>query len=50
MEHLNNFNIIAGKAGLAQPDFPTMGDSWKMQDEKLETENKKETDVNKTKN
>ena len=27
------------KAGLAPPDFPTMGDLWKMQDEKLEIEN-----------
>ena len=38
------------KAGLAPPDFPTMGDLWKMQDEKLETANKKEPDVNKKKN
>ena len=38
------------KAGLAPPDFPTMGDLWKMQDEKLEIENEKEPDVNKKKN
>ena len=38
------------KAGLTPPDFPTMGDLWKMQDEKLETENEKEPDVNKKKN
>ena len=35
---------------LAPPDFPTMGDLWKMQDEKFETENEKEPDVNKKKN
>ena len=29
------------KAVLAPPDFPTMGDLWKMQDEKLEIENEK---------
>ena len=34
------------KAGLAPPNFPTMVDLWKMQDEKLETENEKEPDVN----
>ena len=38
------------KAGLAPPDFPTMGYLWKMQDENLETENEKEPDVNKKKN
>ena len=35
------------KAGLAPPDFPTMGDLQKMQDDKLETENEKEPDINK---
>ena len=29
------------KAGLAPPDFPKMGDLWKMQDETLEIENEK---------
>ena len=29
------------KAGLAPPDLPTMGDLWKMQDEKLDIENEK---------
>ena len=38
------------KAGLAPPDFPTMGDLWKMQDEKLEIENEKEPGVKKKKN
>ena len=38
------------KTGLAPPDFPTMGDLWKMQDEKLKIENKKEPDVNKKEN
>ena len=38
------------KAGLAPPYFPTMGDLWKMQDEKLDIENEKEPDVNKKKN
>ena len=38
------------KAGLAPPDFPTMGYLWKTQDEKLEIENEKEPDVNKKKN
>ena len=38
------------KAGLATPDFPTMGDLWKMQDVKLEIENEKEPDANKKKN
>ena len=38
------------KADLAPPDFPTMGDLWKIQDEKLEIENEKEPDVNKKKN
>ena len=37
------------KAGLAPPDFRTMGDSWKMQDEKLDIENKIKPDVNKKK-
>ena len=35
------------KAGLTTPDFPTMGDLRKMQDEKTENENEKEPDVNK---
>ena len=38
------------KAGLAPPDFPTTGDLWKMQDEKLEIEIEKVPDVNKKKN
>ena len=38
------------KAVLAPPDFPTMGNLWKMQDEKLEIENEKEPDVKKKKN
>ena len=33
-DHANSLR----KAGLAPPDFPTMGDLWKMQYEKLETE------------
>ena len=37
------------KAVLAPPDSPTMGDLWKMQDEKLEIENEKEPDVKKKK-
>ena len=45
-DHANSLR----KAGLAPPDFPTMGDLWKMQDEKLEIENEKEPDVNKKKN
>ena len=38
------------KAGLAPPDFPTMGDLRKIQDEKLDIENEKEPDANKKKN
>ena len=38
------------KAGPAPPNFPTMGDLWKIQDEKLEIDNEKEPDVNKKKN
>ena len=44
-EHANALR----KAGLAPPDFPTVGDLWKMQDEKLDIENEKEPDVNKKK-
>ena len=36
-DHANSLR----KAGLAPPDFPTMGDLWKMQDGKLEVENEK---------
>ena len=36
------------KAGLAPPVFPTMGDLWRKQDEKVEIE--KELDVRKKKN
>ena len=36
------------KAGLAPPNFPTMGDLWRKQDEKVEM--KKEQDVSKKKN
>ena len=35
------------KASLAPPDFPTMGNLWKIKDEKTDIENKKEPDVNK---
>ena len=35
-------------AGVAPPDFPTMGDLWSKQDEKVDTE--KEPDVNKKMN
>ena len=34
------------KAGLAPLNLPTMGKFWKIQDEKLDIENKKEPDVN----
>ena len=36
------------KAGLAPPNLPTMGDLWRIQDEKLD--NGKERDVGKNKN
>ena len=36
------------KAGLAPPNFPTMGDLWRKQDEKVDME--KEQDVSKKKN
>ena len=36
------------KAGLAPPNFPTMGDLWSKQDEKVDME--KERDVSKKKN
>ena len=38
------------KSGLTPPDFLTIGDLWKMQDKKMDIENKKEPDVNKNKN
>ena len=44
-DHANSLR----EAGLAPPNFPTMGYLWKMQDEKLDIENKK-TVVNKKKN
>ena len=34
------------KAGLAPPNFLTMGNIWIKKDEKLDMENKKEPDVN----
>ena len=37
-------------AGLAPPNFPTMGYLWKNQDENLDIENEKEPDINKKEN
>ena len=33
------------KAGLAPPNFPTMGDLWKIQDKTLELQNEKEPEI-----
>ena len=38
------------EAGLAPPNFPTIGYLWKIQDEKLDNEIKREPDVNRKKN
>ena len=47
--YLNHVNALR-EADLAPPNFPTMGDLWKFQDEKLDIENEKESDVNRNKN
>ena len=38
------------KAGLAPPVFPTMGDLWRKQDEKLEKEKERDVSVKKNRN
>ena len=38
------------EAGLTPPNFPTIGYLWKIQDEKLDNEIKREPDVNRKKN
>ena len=38
------------EAGLEPPNFPTMGDLWKIQDEKMDNNKEKEPDINRNKN